>query len=112
MRLVNDHGKATVAVAVAHQIKNVWKLLHRGHNDVFARLQVPRQVFGLARMREDRGHVVKGLNGARNLLVQILAVSHHNHRSKQVGFGRQIMTLEFGQAVRQPRNGIAFAATS
>ena len=106
VRLVNDDGKGCVLMVVADFIQNVRKFVYGGDDDFFAAGNGLAQVAGMLRPLHGVAHLHELLDGVAYLLVQIHTIRHHNDG---IHHGLAVF-LQPHQLVRQPGNGVGFAA--
>src|SRR5690348_15273335 len=91
---------------IADLVENEGKLLHGRNDDLLAVLNKPSQVAGVFRMADDSGDLRETLDRGVDLLVEIAAVGDDNDGVENV----RAVLLQADQLMRQPGNGVAFAA--
>ena len=106
MRLVNDDGKAPVAVFVADFVEDEREFLHRANDDLFAALDELPQIAGMFRVADGLADLGKLLDGRLNLLVEDAPVGDDDDGIKNVRF----IFTQTKKLMRQPCDRIRLPA--
>ena len=106
MCLVDDDGEALATMLIADLVEDHRELLHRGDDDLLARLQELAQRAGPIGMSDDRCHLSELLDRVPDLLVEQPPIGHDD-----CGVECQApRMLQTDQLMREPGDGVALAA--
>ena len=78
MRLVDDDCEVPIPLAVPDLVQNVGELLHRGDNDLLARLDEAAQTPGSTGLSDGCANLRELADGVADLAVQNPAVRDHH----------------------------------
>ena len=91
---------------ITDRIDDVGELLHRGDDDLLAGGDHVAKVRGLLCMTNQRTHLSKLLDGVADLLVEDLAVGHHDHRVEHGRGDAVCLTFDTHELMCQPRDRV------